>query len=311
MPGKESRTDIARSLVIHIAENVLSQLHAMRAVLGAKASGPDFANIERSAITCLCRLEGLISAGTIDPWYDAPEGTVPRLPIPPRQWLRVGVFPTAANPFHWAHLLAGLFVIDRFALDRVIYIVAGHDLRKPDMESEEQRHGMAKSVLSLFDPLLAYSAVARGTSICGEDNLFRLLAGFSSRRVHAFYIAGSDHYHRFRPGTESPDTIVKLEEGITRGLLGREAELRRVSVAFLQRGRRAGVEPTWLDVRWVPGLPVETSSTAIRRALADARRRATLSALPFNALKSIRGNNLYHIDVHDIEAGPEERQPGT
>jgi nicotinic acid mononucleotide adenylyltransferase len=280
----------------------------MQGVLGADAGRLDLANIEQSAVACLCRLEGLIASGMIDPWFDASPGTVRPLPGASREWLRVGVFPTAANPFHWAHLLAGLFVIDRFALDRVIYIVAGHDPRKPDMESEEQRHAMAKSVLSLFEPLLAYSPVARGTSVCGEENFFRLLDDFHARRTHGFYIAGSDHYHRFRPGTEHPDTIVRLEEGITRGLLDRQPGRRRVSVVFLQRGRRAGPEETWLDVRWVPGLPVETSSTAIRRALADGRRRATLSSLPFAVLKSIRRNHLYHIDIRDLPALSDEKR---
>ena len=268
MPAGESRSEHARSLVIHIAENVLGQLHAMRGVLGANASGFDFANIEQSAITCLCRLEGLISAGAIDPWYDAPKGTVPPLPKPPRDWLRVGVFPTAANPFHWAHILAGLFVIERFALDRVIYVVAGKDARKPEMESEEQRHAMAESVLSLFDPLLSYSPVARGTSLCGEDNLFRLLEDFPARPVHAFYIAGSDHSHRFRPGTESPDTIVRIEEGITRGLLGQEAGLRRVSAGrwWSRHGSTSAGCRGW---RWKP----HPRQSAARSPTAGARPR--------------------------------------
>lgn len=32
--------------------------------------------------------------------------------------LRIGVFPTAANPFHWAHLLRGLIAMERSLLER-------------------------------------------------------------------------------------------------------------------------------------------------------------------------------------------------
>ena len=35
-----------------------------------------------------------------------------------------------------------------------------------------------------------------------------------AQAIHAFYIAGGDHYHRFSPATGHPDTIQKLEDSL-------------------------------------------------------------------------------------------------
>jgi hypothetical protein len=70
-----------------------------------------------------------------------------------------------------------------------------------------------------------------------------------------------------------------------------------------------GRVPTWLDVRFVPGMPVQTSSTVIREALANRERREKLWSLPFAALKSIRGKNLYSATVRHLESAPRIAEP--
>jgi hypothetical protein len=88
--------------------------------------------------------------------------------------LRIGVFPTAANLFHWARLLGGLIVMERFLLDKVIFVIAGQDSRRPKIAPEDIRHSMAKEVLELFHPLFEYSSIALGTTTSGEENLFKI-----------------------------------------------------------------------------------------------------------------------------------------
>jgi hypothetical protein len=68
-----------------------------------------------------------------------------------------------------------------------------------------------------------------------------------------------------------------------------------VSAVFLHRESEEGDIPTFPDVRSVGKLPVQTSSTEIRRALADLRCRRKLFTLPFVALVSICGNKLYRV----------------
>ena len=250
MPWQEPQKKSASALVLRVSANVLRELHAMRGELGAAGNGLDFANLQQSVISLLCRIDKQIRSGRIRPWWEDEE-TPTSSPVDP---LRLGVFPIAANPFHWAHLLAGLFAMERYGLDQVRYVIAGRDPRKPDLAPEEERDAMSRAVLQLFSPLLTYSPVARGTDFCGEENFFRLLAQYPDRQIHAFYIAGSDHYHRTRPATGDPDTIARLEDGITRKLHGFDPDRFTVSLVFLQRGEKRGNVPTWLDVRFVRGL---------------------------------------------------------
>jgi nicotinic acid mononucleotide adenylyltransferase len=284
----------AGTLITSVAHNVLSEIVSMKEVLGKFAKTMDFAHLEQSAMASLTRIKGLIGEGKIDPRtkvrHSVEHGL---LPLEDRV-LRIGVFPTAANPFHWAHLLGGLIAMEQFLLDKVLFVIAGQDSRKPEMAPEKVRHSIAKKVLGLFHPLLEYSSIAYGTAASGEENLFKILGMNPSQTIHAFYIAGGDHYHRYHPATRSPDTIQKLEDGVTSKLHRFDERVHRVSAIFLHREGEEEDIPTILEVHRVGRLPVQTSSTEIRRALEDRRRWQKLYTLPFVALVSICGNGLYN-----------------
>ena len=284
----------AEALINPVARNVLREIHSMRGVLGRFANAIDFAILEKSTVMSLARIEQLIVDGKIDPLAKIRHSMESRYLPHVNGELRIGVFPTAANPFHWAHLLGGLIAMERFLLDKVIFVIAGRDSRKPEMATEKVRHFMAKSVIDLFYPLFEYSSFALGTATTGEENLFKILGMNPGQANHAFYIAGGDHYHRFSPVTGNPDTIERLEAGMTSRLCGFDGLLHRVSVVFLHRESEEAHIPTFLDVRRVEKLPVQTSSTEIRRALEDRRHLARLCALPFAALVSICVSSLYN-----------------
>jgi hypothetical protein len=93
----------------------------------------------------------------------------------------------------------------------------------------------------------------------------------------------------------SPGTIQKLEEGTTAKLYCFDEQLHRVTAVFLHHEGGEGDIPTFLDVRRVWRLPVQTSSTEIRRALEDRCRWQKLCTLPFVALVSICGKSLYRL----------------
>src|SRR3989304_2178121 len=57
--------------------------------------------------------------------------------------LRLGVFPIAANPLHWAHLMSGLAAMERFCLDKIMFVIAGSDPRKPNLASAILGHLVA------------------------------------------------------------------------------------------------------------------------------------------------------------------------
>ena len=106
--------------------------------------------------------------------------------------------------------MAALSAMVAMKLDKVIFIIAGLDARKPSMLPEEARHRLSRSILEKFDPLFAYSPLALGTDLDGEANCWRLLALNSRRNIEIFYIAGADHLGRTTSRGE-PDTIQKLE----------------------------------------------------------------------------------------------------
>ena len=104
---------------------------------------------------------------------------------------------------HWGHILVALSAMAASKLDKVVFVIAGSDPRKPSMTSEETRHHLGRSVIEMFHPLFAYSPLALGTDLDGETNLARLLKLNSHQPMDVFYIAGGDHYRRQTAGETS------------------------------------------------------------------------------------------------------------
>ncbi len=278
-PGRTAVTSFrgGEPITEAIAENVERELSAMQETLGRYADQDLFLEVRIWALSKLQRIGELIVSGLILPsGVGQPAGSGGRP-------LRLGVFPIAANPLHWAHLLSGLAAMQRLCLDKVVYVIAGSDPRKPDLASEVLRHLVSQEVLRLFRPLFECSSIALGSSLPGEVNVFRIMASHGRRPLHAFYLAGSDHCHRLTPQTRHPDTIQRLERGVREALHGFDPRLRRLSVVFLDRGDGAGPVESFLDLRWIKQLPLNTSSTRIRGALSGREPLCELAALPFTA----------------------------
>jgi nicotinic acid mononucleotide adenylyltransferase len=181
---------------------------------------------------------------------------------------RVGVYPLAANPMHWGHILVGLAAIALMKLDKVVFVIAGRDERKPSMTAAETRHLLGKSALEDFSPIFEYSPIALGTSSDGETSFGRILSLNSHQRMEAYYIAGMDHCRRLNSAGE-PDTIEKLERVIKEQKRAGNRN-HAISLIFVERGgivRESESVRTFLDVHLLPPLPFALSSTAVRRAL--------------------------------------------
>ncbi len=280
-------------ITARVARSVIEELHLMRQVMGDFADTGAFASLERGTLSALGRIAAVIRRGGAMPWN--PLRLSPGAPHvgPFVRRLRIGVFPTAANPLHWMHLLSGLEVMARFHLDKIIYVIAGTDPRKQFLAPEGVRHRMAVEVLKIFHPLFAYSPIACGDSRPGEEWFFELLALNPRQPIDAYYIAGGDHFHRLQPRTGSPDTIERLERGILERADGLDIRMQKLSVVFLERGEPKEDVMTFLDVHWVSRLPFRASSTSIREAIEGRCPMDTLALLPFTALDFIRADNLY------------------
>jgi nicotinic acid mononucleotide adenylyltransferase len=295
-----SAVEVKRQRAARITEAIFhglcAELESMRGFLAPGAEPAGFQSLRREAANALARIRALIERSEINP--GGPLRLSDRAPLHPSadRTLRVGFLPIAANPPHWMHLVGGLKVMAAFALDRVVYIVAGIDERKPDLPPFSQRYAMVRLMVRRFRPLFASSGIAAGFSRDGEANMFRILSMNRRQRIAAFYVAGADHAFRWDPRTGAPDTIARLEDEIGTGSSGYNRDLHSVTAVFLERKGCAGVLPrgrSELRIESIPFTSVRTSSTSIRRALCGELPVSELALLPYSVFRYIRKLGLY------------------
>jgi hypothetical protein len=241
--------------------------------------------VARESDRALARIQRRLDAGEIDP-----ARTVRLSESDPEpqddSHARIGVYPVAADPFQWGHLLIALRAIGDLGIDKVVFVLAGDDARKPAMTPADQRHPMGREVLAVFEPFFAYSPIAVGTTLDGETNLFRILALNPGRRVDAWYMVGDDHY-RLLDKKGNPDTLPKLERNFA-SAMGHSPTLHALKVAFIKREQPADEVPTSLEVRFLDHVGFDASSTQVR----DGRH----TLMPFAAYDFARRNaGLYGI----------------
>jgi len=285
-----------------IRRRVKGELVKMASTLSRSLYDRPFKEILDCAETSLSHTAHLWKSKEINPemqirtsLYDKPKKTVKKVH-------RIGFYPVAANPFHWAHLLIGLSALSEFKLDKVIFAIAGCDPRKPDLLPVATRHAMGKEVLKIFKPLFEYSSIAVGNNGDGESNLFRLLSLNPEQRIEAFYLAGGDHYHRINPKNNLPDTIQKIENNsMNTGYRGND-NFHQVSAVFIERGERERQVNTFFPVHFLPAMLFEASSTMIRETLQNKQEKETLALLPFTAYHYISKFELYAPPSHNVGA---------
>ena len=276
-----------------IRRRVKGELVKMASVLSRSLYDRPFKDILDFAEASLLRINDLWKSKEINPevqtrtsMYDPPKKVVKKV-------YRIGFYPVAANPFHWAHLLIGLSALTEFKLDKVIFVIAGFDPRKPDLVPVAIRHAMGKEVLKIFKPLFEYSSIAVGNNSDGEGNLFRLLSLNPEQKIEAFYIAGGDHYLRINPKNNLPDTIQKIETNLMNIHYRGNNNFHQVSAVFIERGKRERQIKTFFPIHFLPAMPFEASSTMIREALHDNHKRETFALLPYTAYHYISKFELY------------------
>jgi hypothetical protein len=245
-----------------VRERVRAQL--LKAAREYDAPEPELLEtVARETDKALVRIQARLDAGEIDPAAAALRlSAADPEPAAGARRVRVGVYPVAADPFQWGHLIVALRAVGELGLDKVVFVLAGDDPRKPHLTPVEHRHPMGREVLDAFAPFFAYSPIAVGTTHDGETNIFRLLALNPSRRVEAWYMVGDDHY-RLTDKKGNPDTLPKLEANL-RSAMGHNAALHELKVAFIRREHPAEEVPTDLEVRFLDHVGFEASSTQVR-----------------------------------------------
>jgi nicotinic acid mononucleotide adenylyltransferase len=234
-----------------------------------------------------------LNRGLIDPYVAV--RSAPHHPAKPAvsRTLRIGIYPVAANPFHWAHLLIGLSALVRFRLDKIIYVISGSDPRKPALAAAKIRHLIGEEVIKIFAPFFGYSSIALENNCDGERNLFKIVSLNPDQSIDFFYIVGADHYHRINPKTGEADTLQKLESMIADDNYFFNPALHSISAIFIERGTRDCAVETDIPVAFIPGMPFAASSTMIREAFNGTQPVHTLALLPYTAFAYADAFSLY------------------
>jgi nicotinic acid mononucleotide adenylyltransferase len=222
------------------------------------------------------------------------------------KYMRIGVFPTAGNPMHWAHILTALDAIIEQKLDKVVFVIAGEDEWKPDLVLINIRYPMNKEILSLFEPLFVFSDIANiadeegNLKLRGEYNIFRILKLNPKQKIDAFYLVGSDHLNRYVivDGIKRKDTVGCLEDNIENKIYSFNSEIHSVNALFIARNieefKTKKEEVGKASINIVELIPTtSTSSTSIRKALDGTGPLQALEFLPYITYKRIKDNKIY------------------
>ena len=229
----------------------------------AEADAVILETVADEADRALASIQKRLDAGEIDPSLDLrvdPNGAPVAAHARP---LKVGVYPVAADPFHWGHLIVALRAVGDLSVDKVVFVLAGDDPRKPTMTPVLDRHPMGREVLEGFAPFFAYSPIAVGTQFDGETNIFRMLALNRKQRMKAFYLVGGDHY-RLTDKNGNDDTLPKIEKRLKDPSAGHDPVRHSVEAAFIAREGMDTHVPTSLNVHFLPNMSFEASSTLVR-----------------------------------------------
>jgi nicotinic acid mononucleotide adenylyltransferase len=306
----ESRSGYNRVIEL-VRSAVYEDILAMTKVLNLPFATYPFAEIISSLKQLLDQAAYLWNHGNIDPHVKIRTSPDDHQNPAVSRTLRIGIYPVAANPFHWAHMLAGLSALVRFRLDKIVYLISGSDPRKPSMISAEIRHFMGKEVLKMFAPLFGYSSSAMGSNGDGETNMFKMLALNPEQKIDAFYIVGADHYQRINPKTGGADTIQKIEEHLARNTGNFNDALHNVSIIFIERGARNHTVATDLPIAFIPEMPFAASSTMIREAFQGKCGIESLSLMPYTAYRYAIELGLYGLDDALPAPHKQHKQPAT
>ncbi|MDP3543946.1 MAG: hypothetical protein Q8T11_15870 [Elusimicrobiota bacterium] len=268
----------AAALRRHIRDELLDTARTV-----AAADAVLLETVAGEADRALAAIQKRLDAGEIDPSMNLrvdPDGA----PVAPRSRpVKVGVYPVAADPFHWGHLIVALRAVGDLSVDKVVFVLAGDDPRKPAMTPVLERHPMGIEVLNGFAPFFVYSPIAVGTQFDGETNIFRILALNSGVPIQAWYMVGDDHY-RLTDKKGNPDTLPKLEANRAK-MSGPDSALHELKVAFIERERPSEAVPTTLEVKFIEHAGFEASSTAVREG--------THVLVPHKAIEYARRKGLY------------------
>jgi len=297
-------------LINRVEINFNSELESMRSMICLDDKDPTFVQLKTTFDKCIRRIKENNQQGKINPFVKIVTNSENQElkdiyqgggNSNDNRLMKIGYFPTAADPLHYAHLLTAFEILAESELDKIVFIVGGEDKRKPNLTPYAIRKPMALRALNIFKDFFAFSDIANlGNNFQndGELNMFLDLKRNINKKITASYIVGSDHFNYTieKDGVEQDDTLKKLSDNVNK--FASELPNHTINAIFIARNEgeitdeKLKIAREQIKNRYpinviVPSLSF--SSTALR----DGFAMKYLIMIPTVTFDDVKQNKLY------------------
>lgn len=220
----------------------------------------------------------------------------------PDRKAKVGFYPIAGDPIHWAHLLIAFKALAEGYADVVVMRPQGTGSGKARLaHSLEIRKRIIPFILKLlFGDRVVFSPLhmeGDNTDLIGEEVVVDFMEINRDVEMEVFYMVGEDHFQRQKKNGD-PDTVDYLEKTIAGGQLSKNHVL---SALFIRRpGSETGYDHdahSPLNAQLLPAITFPASSSEARRAGAGRN----LGIMPWTVFDESRKEELYDLRTPEVE----------
>lgn len=205
--------------------------------------------------------------------------------------LRIGVFGGTFNPVHIGHLILAQEVLDKFKLDRIIFIPSKnppHKTNKNEISSPMDRYNMVKKAIeSNHNFFISDIEIKRDGLTYSYDTLLELKEIYDEN-TKIYFILGYDAF-KWIDSWKNVKEVFELTSFI---VVNREIECDEMNNEIRDKVEKYGGE---VYSAIIPN--IEVSSTEIRRRIKEGETIKYL--VPSQVEEYIRINNLYIGDLND------------
>jgi hypothetical protein len=264
------------SAIYPVRDKVRSELESMSHFARNVEVDAALKRLGDTAESLLQSIDREIREGVIRPWSFLRLSA--NAPFPPLVGspLNVGVYPLAADPLEWGHILAALATLAVAKLDRIVFIVIDGGGGEPQRLPLETRRTVARDVLGRFSPLLLYSPMRTEPGEGCIEAFFRFLSINERQPMGMHLLCGSP------TGGDAavPCTEVTrgMEEAMLHGLHGYDSWTHPISLVHIGEMKKDDLPPSSFPRAFV---------TVPRFAVRPGNAQAILASIPYSGFRHI------------------------
>ncbi len=186
--------------------------------------------------------------------------------------MKIAIFGGTFDPIHRAHLTVAREAVNRFGLDRVLFVPAAHPPHKPDAGTSYADRLRMVQLACEGEPSFEASDIESGSGKSYSIDTIERLRVLLSAGDQLYFIIGADAFSEILTWHRAADVLQSVD-----------------FIVVSRPGHRFAIPPGARVLR-LDTLVLEVSSSAIRRELAIGDHPAEL---PEKVFAYIRANGLY------------------